>query len=70
MQAAASGARRPDPWLVRQICDELDRMKTAGEDIPDGAYSLAEDMDHLIDQGVSPRIVAEHAAELARSLDP
>jgi hypothetical protein len=50
---------------VRQICAELDRMKTTGEDVPEGAYSLAEDMDRLIDQGVSPRIVAE----LARSID-
>jgi hypothetical protein len=44
-------------------------MKAAGEDVPEAAYSLAEDMDHLIDQGVAPRIVAEYAAELARRLD-
>ncbi len=58
-----------DPWLVRQICDELDTMQAAGQDVPAETFRLAEDMAHLIDQGVSPRIVAEHAAELARRME-
>ena len=57
-----------DPWLLRQVDDELEAMKAAGEDVPEAAYSVAEDMSHLIDDGVSPRIVAEHAVELARRL--
>jgi hypothetical protein len=38
--------------------------------VPDAAFSLAEDMWHLLDQGVSARIVAEHAVEPASRIDP
>jgi hypothetical protein len=65
LSGAQVGGDRVDPWLLRQACDQLDAMKAAGEDVPDGAYAIAEDMCHLIGEGVSPRIVAEHAAELA-----
>ena len=65
---AEVGGDRVDPWLLRQACDQLDAMKAAGEDVPDGAYAFAEDMSHLIGQGVSPRVVAEHAVELAKRI--
>jgi hypothetical protein len=51
---------------VRQVCDQLDEMKARGEDVPEAAYSVAEDLGQLIDDGVSPHIAAEHAVELAR----
>jgi hypothetical protein len=68
MQTPAPGAKGTDPWLLRQICDELDAMKEAGEDVPEAAYTIAEDMGQLVEEGVSPHILAEHAAELARRL--
>jgi hypothetical protein len=43
-------------------------MQAAGEDVPAQAFAQAEELGHLVDTGVSPRIVAEHAAELARRL--
>jgi hypothetical protein len=68
MQVPASRVRRADPWLLRQICDQLEAMKAAGEDVPADAFSIAEDLCSLVDEGVSPRIVAEHAVELAGRL--
>ena len=64
------GVRSVNPWLLRQVCDELDAMKAAGDSVPDGAYAIAEDMCHLVGQGVSVRIVAEHAVEVARRILP
>ncbi|HEX5957931.1 MAG TPA: hypothetical protein VFY92_04650 [Hyphomicrobiaceae bacterium] len=55
-----------DPWIVRQLHDELDAIKAAGEDVPPDAYDVACDLGHLVEEGVSPRIVAEHAIELTR----
>ena len=68
MQKPASTVGRADPWLLRQICDRLEAMQAAGEDVPADAFSIAENLSSLVDEGVSPRIVAEHAAELARRL--
>jgi hypothetical protein len=56
----------PDPWVLRQIHDELDAMKEAGEAVPAAAYDIAAEIGHLAEDGVSPRVVAEHAVELAR----
>jgi hypothetical protein len=60
--------RGVDPWLLRQVCEELDAMKAAGDTVPDGAYAIAEAMCHLVGEGVSVRVVAEHAAEIARRI--
>ena len=70
MQMPASRVGCTDPWLLRQIFDQLEAMKAAGEDVPADAFSIAEDLCSLVDGGVSPRIVAEHAVELARRLRP
>jgi hypothetical protein len=68
MPAPVSSVSCTDPWLLRQICDELEAMQAAGEDVPEAAFSVAEDLGHLIDEGVSPRVIAEHAVELAKRL--
>lgn len=70
MRATGSSVRCVDPWLLRQVCDQLEAMQAAGEDVPEAAFSVAEELSHLIDEGVSPRIVAEHAVELARRIQP
>jgi hypothetical protein len=64
MPVPAASDRHADPWLLRQICDELDALRTAGRDVPEAAFSLAD----LIEEGISPRVVAEHAVELAGRL--
>jgi hypothetical protein len=43
-------------------------LQGAGEDVPAEAIRIAEDLGDLLEEGVSPRVVAEHAAELARRL--
>jgi hypothetical protein len=36
--------------------------------VPADAFRIAEDLGDLIEEGVSPHVVAEHAAQLARRL--
>jgi hypothetical protein len=60
--------RGVDPWLLRQVCEELDAMRAAGDNVPDGAYAIAEDICRLVGEGVSVRVVAEHAVEIARRI--
>jgi hypothetical protein len=70
MQVPTSGVRCADPWLVRLVCEVLEAMQAAGQDVPADAFAIAEELSPLVDQGLSPRIVAEHAVELARRTRP